>query len=158
MAERLRALDELGEEFARVAGGRAGRARSRRVLVLAALAVLLLAAVALAATGVLTGEPVRNPPGVRFTPKAGVGTPLLRTARLVDVRVADPGGGPPWAMRTVRTTRGLGCVQLGRLAGGRLGVLGQDGAFADDGRFHELPTAVLAEAECRPADGAGHVF
>jgi hypothetical protein len=158
MAEPLRALEELGAEFERVAAAPRARSRPRRVLVLALLAVLLIAAVALAATGVLTGEPVRNPPGVKFTPTTGVGTPLVATARLVGLRVADPDGGPPWALRTVRTTRDMGCVQLGRFADGRLGVLGQDGAFADDGRFHEIPRSVLSQAECKLADGAGHVF
>src|SRR4051794_2957808 len=159
MAERLRALEELGEEFERVASAaRRGRGRPRRVLVLAVLLAILAAAVALAATGVLTGEPVSNPPGARFTPTAGVGTPLPGTARLLDLRVRDPDGGAPWGMRTVRTTRGMGCAQIGRLLGDGLGVLGQDGAFSDDGRFHEIPTTVLSQAECRQTDGAGHVF
>ena len=159
MAERLKALDELGEEFERVASTPTSRrARPRRVLVLAVALAILAAAVALAATGVLTGEPVSNPPGVRFTPTTGVGTPLAGSAHLLDLRVPDPSGGAPWGMRTVRTTRGMGCAQIGRLVGGRLGVLGQDGAFSADGRFHEIPTTVLSQAECRQSDGAGHVF
>lgn len=31
------------------------------------------------------------------------------------------------------------CVQIGRVLGRQLGVLGTDGAFGDDGRFHPLP-------------------
>src|SRR3954462_10190554 len=128
MAERLKALDELGDEFERIAAAPGRRALPRRTLVLALLMAILAAAVALAATGVLTGEPVSNPPGVKFTPTTGFGTPFPGTARLLDLRVPDPGGGAPWRMRTVRTTRGMGCAQIGRLVNGRLGALGQDGA------------------------------
>ena len=62
--------------------------------------------------------------------------------------MADPAGGLAWGMRVVRTTRGLVCVQVGRLRDGRLGVLGQDGEFHDDGLFHELPAGVLDPYTC----------
>ena len=32
-------------------------------------------------------------------------------------------------------------MQIGRVLGGRLGVIGEDGAFADDGLFHVLPAS-----------------
>ncbi len=38
----------------------------------------------------------------------------------------------------VHTTAGVVCVQLGHVEGGRLGQLGVDGAFNNDGRFHVL--------------------
>lgn len=164
MDEQLKALEELGEQFERVArdAGRARRrraARQRRVLVLAVLGALLAAAAAMAAaTGLLTGEPVSNPPGVTFEADEGVGRPVPGRTELLDLRVADPGDGPPWGMRVVRTTRGLGCVQVGRVVDGRLGVLGQNGAFGNDGRFHELPADVLTQAYCQQPDGAGQVF
>ena len=64
------------------------------------------------------------------------------------ISVPDPGGGLPWGMRIVRTTRGLLCPQVGRLLDGRLGVLGKDGEFDDDGLFHELPASVLEPTTC----------
>jgi len=36
-------------------------------------------------------------------------------------------------------TREVGCIQVGRVVNDRLGVLGQDGSFNNDGKFHELP-------------------
>jgi hypothetical protein len=57
----------------------------------------------------------------------------------------DPAGGLPWGMRIVHTTRGLICVQIGRVYHGQLGQLGVDGAFGNDGRFHALPVAALPE-------------
>jgi hypothetical protein len=48
-------------------------------------------------------------------------------------------------MRVVHTTRGETCVQIGRLDGSQLGQLGVDGAFHDDGRFHQLPANVDPE-------------
>jgi hypothetical protein len=158
MDEPLRSLDELGEQFERVArAAPTPRRRARRLLALAIPAALLVTAAA-AAAGLLTGEPVRNPAGVTFRADTGLGTPLPGGGRLLGLRVADPDGGPPWGMRTVSTTRGLRCVQIGRIVGGRLGVLGQDGAFGDDGRFHELPADVLTQAHCQQPDHAGHLF
>jgi hypothetical protein len=139
--------------------------RPRRVPLLAAiaLAALLLAAAALAATQIIGfGIPVtasRAPGRERPTVSAGVGVPVAgaksrhASARLLAISVPDPGGGLPWGMRVVRTTRGLVCLQIGRLLDGRLGVLGQDGEFDDDGLFHELPVAVLDPDTCiQPID------
>lgn len=85
-----------------------------------------------------------------------LGERILPTGtRLLSLRIADPAGGPPWGMRLIFTTadhradgtRGdaahWGCVQIGRVLDGELGVLGQDGAFHDDGRFHPLAPDVL---------------
>jgi RNA polymerase sigma factor (sigma-70 family) len=121
-----------------------------------ALAVLLLAAAAFAATRLIGfGAPVRLTGEQRQrAPSVGIGIPVggarspHGAARLLSIAVPDPGGGLPWGMRIVRTTRGLVCVQIGRLLDGRLGVLGEDGAFADDGLFHELPVGVLDRFTC----------
>src|ERR1700685_4173288 len=124
--------------------------RPRRVPVLASIAVvaLLLAAAALGATQIIGfGAPVRPGPvpgreqpsrstGVGLPVASGEGSPT--SAQPLAISVPDPGGGLPWGMRIVRTTRGLLCPQVGRLLDGRLGVLGQDGEFKDDGLFHEL--------------------
>jgi hypothetical protein len=62
-------------------------------------------------------------------------------------------------MRVLSTTRGLGCVQVGRLLDGQIGAVGQDGAFADDGLFHPLPsTAISTGTTCELLDGAGQTF
>jgi hypothetical protein len=126
------------------------RRRTTRPLVLA-LACLLLAGSALAATGViLNGSPV--PVKGAKNPSVGGGVPTPGGSRLLPLRVPDPGGGPPWGIRLVRTTRGLLCLQVARVQDGQLGELGIDGAFHDDGRFHALPEAAA------PASDAGLGF
>jgi hypothetical protein len=110
-------------------------------LLAATLALLVGAAVAIAITGVLApGAAVR--PATPPAPSAGTGAPLPGRSRLL-AQAPDPAGGPPWGMRLVHTTRGLQCIQLGRVQDGQLGLLGTNGAFGDDGRFHPLPPDVL---------------
>jgi hypothetical protein len=113
-----------------------------------ALVALVLAgastAVALAASGViLTGSPVRTVE--RPSATVGQGVPVAGGSRLLPLRAPDPAGGLPWGMRIVHTTRGLICVQVGRVADGQLGELGTDGAFGDDGLFHPLPAGALPD-------------
>ncbi len=124
---------------------RLGGSLARMRVLFAALAlVFATTAITLAATGViLTGSPVRpvRPP----IATAGEGIPLAGATRLLPLRVADPAGGLPWGMRIVHTTRGLICVQIGRVYHGQLGQLGVDGAFGDDGRFHPLPADALPD-------------
>jgi hypothetical protein len=139
---RWRPLGRLvGTRFARSSSRRRASAQVR--IALAALAlVLATSAITLAATGViLTGSPV----GTAHMPiaTAGEGAPEAGGVRLLPLRVADPAGGLPWGMRIIHTTRGLVCVQLGRVDGHQLGQLGVDGAFHDDGRFHPLPADAL---------------
>jgi hypothetical protein len=68
------------------------------------------------------------------------------------LRVADPAGGFPWGLRFYLPRQANGgsaasntvrCLQYGRVAGNTLGVLGEDGAFGDDGQFHALPVERL---------------
>jgi hypothetical protein len=113
-----------------------------RVLLVVLVLVLATAAITLAATGViLTGSPV----GAVRAPiaTAGEGIPVAGGARLLPLRAPDPAGGLPWGMRIIHTTRGLICVQIGRVDDGQLGQLGVDGAFHNDGRFHPLPPDAL---------------
>jgi hypothetical protein len=134
------ARQEVREESTSRAG--AWRPRRLNAPLVAAIVVLVGGAIAAAATGVLTGSPVSNPAGPPV-PHAGYGVPLAGGSDLLSLRVADPEGGLPWAMRIVHTTRGLVCVQVGRVYRGQLGQLGVDGVFHDDGRFHRLGSNVL---------------
>ncbi len=137
----------LSARFVRRAPARRSAAHVRVALVVLAL-VLATAAITLAATGViLTGSPVGT---VRIpVATAGEGIPVAGGARLLPLRVADPAGGPPWGMRIIHTTRGLICVQIGRVYHDQLGQLGVDGAFHDDGRFHPLPLDALPDVLAR---------
>jgi hypothetical protein len=118
------------------------------------LALLLMAStIALAATGViLTGSSVQ--PTRTLGPYAGAGLPLPGQSKLLALNVPDPSGGLPWGMRVVRTTRGLVCVQIGRVQNGQLGELGIDGAYQNDGRFHPVNPGVLP-AYAGGASGGG---
>lgn len=171
MADRDREFDDLPvlevlgerivkaarEDERRVAGqgpGRLGRWRRSRhpqhLIVLIGVGLGVAGGAAYAATQLIqTGRPVPAVSGGRLDQI------VPGTARLLSVRAADPGGGPPWGMRVFRTKGKLACVQTGRVVDGKLGVLGQDGVFNNDGRFHELPVA--AEG-CGSLDGKGQVF
>jgi hypothetical protein len=122
-----------------------GRGRGHgRVLLIAVALLLASTAIALAATGtILTGSPVKEIG--HQSAGVGDGVPIKGTGRLLPLRAADPAGGLTWGMRIVHTTRGLVCVQIGRVYQGRLGELGIDGAFGDDGKFHPLPENALPD-------------
>jgi hypothetical protein len=136
------------------------RARRPPVLVAIALGSLLLAAAAYAAGHLIgIGAPVRPSQGSeRSSRTAGIGEPVRgadgasRTDSLLPISVADPAGGLRWGMRIVTTTRGLLCLQVGRLLNDHLGILGQDGRFKDDGLFHELPPGALDQSLCSQPD------
>jgi hypothetical protein len=122
-------------------------------------ACLVVSGSALAASGVFqTGAPVA--PEVVPLASTDVGAPIRSSVRLLTLRVADPDGGPPWGLRTLKTTRGLMCVQVGRIVDGRIGVLGRDGAFHDDGRFHPLSVNYLEDgsSNCGTEDAHGNAF
>jgi len=148
MNHEIRALGELGTAFERVAGQRRSRwpaavGRWRSTAVVAVIRV---------------GAPVTGANGPH-SPAVGRGDVRPATVRLLAVRAADPGGGPPWGMRFATTTRGLGCLTVGRVVDGELGVLGQDGAFRDDGEFHPLPTGSNATSPaCGPLDRRGRLI
>lgn len=129
-----------------------------RVLLVAGLSVGGVTAAALAASGLLSGDPVKSEYGAAVSPHEGKGVPVAAASSLSPLRVADPAGGLPWGLRIVKTTRNTGCVQVGRVLNGKLGYLGQDGAFGNDGLFHPLPDSVLDDASCQPLDGAGRLF
>jgi hypothetical protein len=121
------------------------------------VACLIAAGSALAATGVLrTGKPVGAT--VPAVPNAYDGVAIPGSQHLLALRVADPDGGPPWGLRILKTSRGLTCVQLGRVVDGRIGALGQDGAFRDDGAFHPFATNFLDGSGCGTDDARGDAF
>jgi hypothetical protein len=122
-----------------------------------AVACLIATGSALAATGAFqTGEPVG--PEVAGTPTANEGVAIPASIVLLPLRVADPAGGPPWGLRELKTTRGLMCVQVGRIVDGRIGVLGRDGAFRDDGAFHPFSRTFMEGPGCGTEDAHGNAF
>ena len=163
-------VDRLGAELTRAATAEprpspAGRVswgpqwlrsmRPRTLLLVPALAVLGSGA-ALGAGILLTGSPAG--PKVPPVPTAGYGAAVPATAKLLSLRVADPDGGLTWGLRTVRTTRGDVCLQVGRVADGTIGALGEDGAFGNDHRFHPFSENYQDPEGCVPLDGRHHGF
>lgn len=136
------------------------RARPRRRLVLS----LAIATVALmgAGGGALLFAPGRPlPPAYELSPMStvGLGRPLAPSLALLAPRIADPAGGPPWGMRVIRTTRGLACIQAGRVVDGRLGGIGVGYAFKGDGRFHPFaPADAVSEDSCATVAANGFAF
>jgi hypothetical protein len=136
------------------------RRLARRPMLLVAPLLILLAAGALAAGGVIEfGSPAKLPFSLLGNAREGSGSLAPGTARLLPIHAPDPAGGPEWGMRVLSTTRGEGCIQIGRLLDGKLGAIGQDGAFANDGRFHVLPvSAAFNSIGCALLDGKGRLF
>jgi hypothetical protein len=124
------------------------RRRRRRRGVAAVLAAALLAGgLAVISGGGGNGSPASLASvGVNGALPAGVAA-----------RAADPAGGLAWGTRVVHT-RGYTCVQLGRLRGNQLGLLGRDGLAGDNKRFYPMRPSTTYQARCAPNDGAGHAF
>jgi hypothetical protein len=124
-----------------------GRGGAPLGLIASVLALLGVSAAALAATGVLTGSPVQtsHPSPAR----SGAGAPITSSARLLPISFPDPQGGLPWGMRSFRTTRGMICLQIGRLYDGEIGALVQ-------GRFRpfslSLPSWPIPRESAQPGD------
>jgi hypothetical protein len=169
-ADRARALEGAGvaeplgaggEERARAgwreragAGRRSSRWRWTAVNVAIGLAgtVIGLGAAGVFHRGTALGPEL--PP----SPETADGVAIPSSVELLPLRVADPSGGPPWGIRVVRTTRGLTCVDVGRVDFNTIGVLGQDGAFGDDGRFHPISVNVFEGLGCDTTDARGNGF
>ncbi len=116
------------------------------------------AAVAFASGLFSFGTPV--PPTPIFSnADIGLGAVIPGSVKLLPIATPDPEGGPSWGLRLLTTTRGAGCVQVGRLVDGKLVALGKYDAFANDGRAHELPvSAAVTSFGCTPLDRNGHFF
>ncbi|HEX3392399.1 MAG TPA: hypothetical protein VHS55_07525, partial [Solirubrobacteraceae bacterium] len=141
-------------------GPEPGRAKRRirrpaRFVLPALVGGALLAAGGTAAALLLSsGGPVAPAFVLPASPHAGLGEPTSESLALLPMRVADPEGGAPWGMRVIRTTRGLACLQAGRVVGGQLGGIGSGYAFGGDQRFHPfLAEDAIATGAC-PAVGA----
>lgn len=125
---------------------------------LALVVVLVLASASAVGADQLFGPPVR----ARVLPAAG--RPAAGSIVFAPLRVTDPAGGFPWGLRFYLPRQAGGdssasnavrCLQYGRVAGNTLGVLGEDGAFDNDGQFHALPLERLAG--CVTGTGLSHV-
>jgi hypothetical protein len=161
MSEEIRVLAQLGGEFERIAlkHRRRGLVGGGRWRPLALVVVLCLGGTtaALAAAGVFrNGTPVGA--NVPANPDAFDGLAIPASVKLLSVSVPDPQGGPAWGLRYLRTTRGLVCLQFGRLVNGTIGALGQDGAFHDDGAFHAFSVNYeeLSGLGCAELDAHGN--
>jgi hypothetical protein len=160
-AERLDARAVVAMEARELRRPRRWLPRTTPLLVV--LACLMVAGVAIAAaTGLLnSGDPVPA--------ASGPSSPLPVTGTsgftLASVRASDPDGGPQWGIGTYNATltapsarvpreiapqfhKPVTCVVVGRVQNGRLGVVGRDGVFGNDGRFHELTPAAPSSSVC----------
>ena len=157
VAAERRSLSPRGRLLSRVLRPRPS-GRWRRAPLISLGVGLVLVGCAFGAGLIQLGAPAKTT--LTFSnPRAELGALVPGTVRLLPVATPDPQGGPPWGMRVLSTTRGVGCIQVGRLVDGKLGALGQDGAFGDDGRFHELPvSSSFDQFACAALDGKGRIF
>ena len=133
--------------------------RWRRAPLIALAIVLVLVAGSFGAGLIQLGAPAKLPFSLLRNSHEGYGALVPGTVRMLPIAAPDPAGGPDWGMRVLSTTRGQGCIQIGRLLDGKLGALGQDDAFANDGRFHELPVSAAFDINgCALLDGKGRLF
>ncbi len=119
--------------------------RWRRPPLIALGVGLVLAGGAFGAGLIQLGAPAKLPFSFYGNAREGAGGLVAGTVRILPIAAPDPAGGPDWGMRVLSTSRGEGCLQLGRIVDGKLGALGQDDAFANDGRFHELPVSAALD-------------
>jgi hypothetical protein len=120
--------------------GRGAQRRGwHRPPLLALLAALGLTGAAFASGVIHFGTPAPRALVRLFTaPTTGDGALTPGTVRMLAISTPDPAGGAPWGMREFETSRGLGCIEVARLVAGKLVAVGQDYAFGNDGRYHEL--------------------
>ena len=105
---------------------------------------LVLAVVAAAASVSLAAK------ASAIHPSVPVGTVRLAA------EAPDPSGGLPWGLRLIQKRPLAACLQIGRVREGRIGALGQDGSYGNDGRFHPVP--VTQNFPCDRTDASGHLF
>lgn len=166
---------EGGAAAARDRAARARRAARPRRPMLGAIGVTLLvgAAVAIGVVALLglgrerslePGAPHRHGHGAALIgagPQTAPHSSVLPGSAKLVAEAPDPDGGLPWAMREVRTSRGQACLAVGRLRGGTIGSLGEDGAWGNDGGFHAIPpqgSVHSLQLYCGGVDADGNSF
>jgi hypothetical protein len=164
-------LDEIGAELERIllaeesSQQRRSSPRRTRAPWRRARPLVLVLALAVGGTGVAFasglfsfGAPVKSTP-VFSSAQVGLGALTPGSVKVLPIATPDPQGGPPWGLRVLSTTRGAGCVQVGRLVDGSLVALGQYGAFGNDGLAHQVPvSAGINSFSCAPLDSNGQFF
>ena len=160
-------IPELEQELTRALAAATPASRLSRLhrlpMLVPVAATLAGTAVALAAAGVIhLGSPERESSGHRTAAaeaESGLGTVSPANSELLALRVNDPGSLLPWGLRVARTSRGLGCIRAGLVLNGRLGALGIDGDFGNDGFFHPFPAVGTPRLiGCVPLDTHGELF
>lgn len=126
---------------------------------------------ALAATGnlpILRSGDRDSDPNYMVLTAPGIDVAATAKPTLLPLRVRDPQGGPPWAVRTFPIGRGRVCAQAGQLYEGRFGVVTQvvnrqiepsaNGPAPAKTVFQELaPSAVMLGVRCGAARGGGQL-
>jgi hypothetical protein len=122
----------LGEERARGRPGRRRASASTRVVLAALTSVLVVAGVA-TGTKVFTGDGgALRPDDAGLTGVHGRVEPAPDDRQLAQATAPDPTQPQRWGLRLSKSASGYTCLTLGRVVGGRLGVI-------RDGQFKELP-------------------
>jgi hypothetical protein len=121
----------LERDLVAAAARRSARARGRSLRTLPLVAAIFVLVGASAAAGTLTvlrGSPIPAPREENAGPSQ---TPVPGSSRIAPMRAADPGGGPPWALRVARSRTGLVCSTVGQVVDGEFGLVGLDGRFRE---------------------------
>ena len=131
--------------------------------------IALVLAVIMAAASVSLAAEVLSTRSISVIPRVGIDAIRVADAHagaihpsvpVGTVRVAanapDPGGGLPWGLRLIQKRPLAACLEIGRVRDDRIGALGQDGSYGNDGRFHPIP--VTQNFPCDRTDASGNLF
>lgn len=141
-----RAAERLDLEETETSSARRWKRWTWRLPLLVTVGTLALGGGAIAALELLpTGDPVPEATKERQAPT------VRESETVLPVRAPDPDGGPPWGIWTFRQkahSSELECFVPGRVQDGAIGVVGRDGVFGNDGKFHPLQTRSSALKTC----------
>ena len=113
-------------------------------------AIALGLGVVAACASVSLAAKVSSGQSISVRPSVPVGTVQLAA------EAPDPSGGLRWGLRLIQKRPLAACLQIGRVRDGRIGALGQDGSYGNDGRFHPVP--LTQNFPCDRTDASGHLF